>query len=112
MRRRTPVQDALEGLSGSSGRLSLGRRKFALNVRAAAAASELGVAALERQGARRRRESAPLWSAAVNHRPSGERFEAPPRFFLKGRVLMLYVGIDPTVTSLLTNVLGRQIAGS
>ncbi|HVS07110.1 MAG TPA: hypothetical protein VHK65_13240 [Candidatus Dormibacteraeota bacterium] len=36
---------------------------------------------------------------------------APPHFFLKGRVLALYVGGDAAVVSLLTSVLGTQFAG-
>lgn len=36
---------------------------------------------------------------------------APPHFFLKGRVLVLYVGSDPAVISLLTGILGVQFAG-
>jgi hypothetical protein len=37
---------------------------------------------------------------------------APPHFFLKGRVLVIYVGKDPAVVNLLTSVLGPQFAGS
>lgn len=37
---------------------------------------------------------------------------APPHFFLKGRVLVIYVGSDPAVISLLRNLLGPQFAGS
>lgn len=37
---------------------------------------------------------------------------APPHFFLKGRVLVIYVGNDPAVVSLLSSVLGGQFAGS
>jgi len=37
---------------------------------------------------------------------------APPHFFLKGRVLVIYVGRDPAVINLLTSVLGSQFAGS
>jgi hypothetical protein len=37
---------------------------------------------------------------------------APPHFFLKGRVLVIYVGTDPAVVNLLTSVLGSQFAGS
>jgi hypothetical protein len=36
---------------------------------------------------------------------------APPHFFLKGRVLVLYVGSDPAVQKLLAGVLGPQFAG-
>lgn len=36
---------------------------------------------------------------------------APPHFFLKGRVMVLYVGNDPAVVSLLRGVLGAQFAG-
>jgi hypothetical protein len=36
---------------------------------------------------------------------------APPHFFLKGRVIVLYVGDDPTVPSLLQSLLGLQFAG-
>ena len=36
---------------------------------------------------------------------------APPHFFLKGRVLVLYVGSDAAVVSLLSSVLGTQFAG-
>jgi hypothetical protein len=36
---------------------------------------------------------------------------APPHFFLKGRVLVLYLGSDPAVISLLTGILGAQFAG-
>jgi hypothetical protein len=36
---------------------------------------------------------------------------APPHFFLKGRVMVLYVGSDPAVVSLLNGVLGAQFAG-
>jgi len=36
---------------------------------------------------------------------------APPHFFLKGRVLALYVGSDPAVLSLLQSLLGPQFAG-
>jgi hypothetical protein len=35
-----------------------------------------------------------------------------PHFFLKGRVLVLYLGSDPAVLNILKGVLGRQIAGS
>jgi hypothetical protein len=37
---------------------------------------------------------------------------APPHFFLKGRVLVIYVGNDRAVVNLLTSVLGPQFAGS
>jgi hypothetical protein len=37
---------------------------------------------------------------------------APPHFFLKGRVLVIYVGNDSTVIGLLRSVLGPQFAGS
>ncbi|HXN02933.1 MAG TPA: hypothetical protein VN973_13740 [Candidatus Dormibacteraeota bacterium] len=37
---------------------------------------------------------------------------APPHFFLKGRVLGIYVGRDPAIINLLTSVLGSQFAGS
>lgn len=36
---------------------------------------------------------------------------APPHFFLKGRVLVIYVGSDAAVVSLLTSILGSQFAG-
>jgi hypothetical protein len=36
---------------------------------------------------------------------------APPHFFLKGRVLVLYLGSDPAVLSLLQSLLGPQFAG-
>jgi hypothetical protein len=36
---------------------------------------------------------------------------APPHFFLKGRVLVVYVGNDPAVISLLGSLLGSQFAG-
>ena len=36
---------------------------------------------------------------------------APPHFFLKGRVMALYVGSDPAVLSLLQSLLGAQFAG-
>jgi len=36
---------------------------------------------------------------------------APPHFFLKGRVLVLYVGSDAAVVRLLNSVLGAQFAG-
>jgi hypothetical protein len=36
---------------------------------------------------------------------------APPHFFLKGRVLVLYVGSDPAVLAALRAVLGAQVAG-
>lgn len=35
---------------------------------------------------------------------------APPHFFLKGRVMALYVGNDPAVLSLLQSLLGPQFA--
>ena len=35
----------------------------------------------------------------------------PPHFFLKGRVMVLYVGSDPAVLSLLQSLLGAQFAG-
>jgi hypothetical protein len=34
-----------------------------------------------------------------------------PHFFLKGRVMVLYVGSDPAVLSLLQSLLGAQFAG-
>lgn len=37
---------------------------------------------------------------------------APPHFFLKGRVLVIYVGSDPAVVRLLGSLLGPQFAGS
>jgi len=37
---------------------------------------------------------------------------APPHFFLKGRVLVIYAGNDSAVVSLLRNLLGAQFAGS
>jgi len=37
---------------------------------------------------------------------------APPHFFLRGRVLALYVGNDPAVLNVLKSLLGPQIAGS
>jgi hypothetical protein len=37
---------------------------------------------------------------------------APPHFFLKGRVMLIYIGKDPAVIKLLTGVLGSQFAGS
>jgi len=36
---------------------------------------------------------------------------APPHFFLKGRVLVIYLGSDATIVSLLSGVLGSQFAG-
>ncbi len=36
---------------------------------------------------------------------------APPHFFLKGRVMALYVGSDPAVLSLLQGLLGAPFAG-
>jgi hypothetical protein len=36
---------------------------------------------------------------------------APPHFFLKGRVMVLYVGNDRAVLSLLQSLLGLQFAG-
>jgi hypothetical protein len=36
---------------------------------------------------------------------------APPHFFLKGRVMALYVGNDPAVLSLLQSLLDPQFAG-
>jgi hypothetical protein len=36
---------------------------------------------------------------------------APPHFFLKGRVLVLYVGSDSAVLTLLQSLLGPQFAG-
>ena len=36
---------------------------------------------------------------------------APPHFFLKGRVLVLYVGNDPAVFNVLKSLLGPQFAG-
>ena len=35
----------------------------------------------------------------------------PPHFFLKGRVMVLYVGSDPAVLTLLQSLLGPQFAG-
>jgi hypothetical protein len=37
---------------------------------------------------------------------------APPHFFLKGRVLVIYVGKDTAVVTLLSSLLGPQFAGS
>ena len=37
---------------------------------------------------------------------------APPHFFLKGRVLVIYIGKDRVVVSLLSSLLGAQFAGS
>ncbi len=37
---------------------------------------------------------------------------APPHFFLRGRVMVLYVGSDSAVLSLLQSLLGPQFAGS
>jgi hypothetical protein len=37
---------------------------------------------------------------------------APPHFFLKGRVLVIYVGNDRGVVSLLSSLLGPQFAGA
>lgn len=36
---------------------------------------------------------------------------APPHFFLRGRVTVLYIGSDPAVLSLLQSLLGPQFAG-
>jgi len=36
---------------------------------------------------------------------------APPHFFLRGRVLVLYVGNDPPAINVLKSVLGPQFAG-
>lgn len=36
---------------------------------------------------------------------------APPHFFRKGRVLVIYVGRDAAIVSLLSSVLGPQFAG-
>jgi len=36
---------------------------------------------------------------------------APPHLYLKGRVLVIYVGSDPAVLSLLQSLLGPQFAG-
>ena len=36
---------------------------------------------------------------------------APPHLYLKGRVLVIYVGADEAVTGLLTDVLGPQFSG-
>jgi len=37
---------------------------------------------------------------------------APPHFFLRGRVLALYVGKDPAALNVLKSLLGPQVAGS
>jgi hypothetical protein len=37
---------------------------------------------------------------------------APPLFFRRERVVVLYVGSEPAVLTLLTDVMGRQFAGS
>lgn len=37
---------------------------------------------------------------------------APPHFFLSGRIIVLYVGVDPRVHTLLTTLLGEQFAGA
>lgn len=37
---------------------------------------------------------------------------APPHFFLKGRVLVLYLGSDAAALNVLKSVLGSQIAGA
>ena len=63
--------------------------------------------------------SAPAASAdAKQIRPDGSGnattmvdWVAPPHFFLKGRVVVIYVGSDTGIVSLLTNVLGSQFAG-
>ena len=36
---------------------------------------------------------------------------APPHFYVKGRVLVIYVGSDPAMLSLLQSLLGPQFAG-
>lgn len=36
---------------------------------------------------------------------------APPHFFRKGRLIVLYVGESPSITRALTSLLGRQFAG-
>jgi len=36
---------------------------------------------------------------------------APPHFYLKGRVLVIYVGSDPAVLFLLQSLMGAQFAG-
>jgi hypothetical protein len=36
---------------------------------------------------------------------------APPHLYLKGRVLVIYVGADEAVTGLLTDLLGPQFSG-
>jgi hypothetical protein len=36
---------------------------------------------------------------------------APPHFYLKGRVMVIYVGSDPAVVTLLGSLLGPQFAG-
>ena len=36
---------------------------------------------------------------------------APPHFYRQGRVIVLYVGSNPNILSLLTAVLGPQFAG-
>jgi hypothetical protein len=36
---------------------------------------------------------------------------APPHFYIKGRVLVIFVGSDPPVLSLLQSLLGAQFAG-
>lgn len=37
---------------------------------------------------------------------------APPHLYKAGRIMVIYVGIDKTITGLLENLLGKQFAGS
>ena len=53
---------------------------------------------------------------AIRHDGSGTAttsvdWVAPPHFFLKGRVLAIYVGGDPAAVSLLAGAMGPQFAG-
>lgn len=37
---------------------------------------------------------------------------APPHLYKAGRIMVIYVGIDKTITGLLENILGKQFAGA
>jgi len=46
-----------------------------------------------------------------NPRGTSVAWVGPPHLYLKGRVLVIFVGSDPAVTGLLTDLLGPQFAG-
>ena len=96
----TTSQPFLNPQSGTAVRLSGGPLTTPTDVQL----FEYGSAGAAATDARRVRADGSIATAIID-------WIAPPHFYLKGRVLVIYVGSDSAVISLLQSVLGPQFAG-